>query len=535
MATGPGNSIWFTEFGADKIGTIDPITHAISEFPIPTPNAEPFRIALGPDGNLWFTEFGAGQIGMINPATDKVTEYPLPAANALPFGITAGPNNTVWFTEWSGNQIGTIDIATGKLTEYAIPTSNSVPEGITLGRDGNIWFTESQGNSIAMFDTTNHTFAEHPLPTAGAQPYGITTGPGGDLWFTEYTGNRIGVYSPASAAFSQFFSIPTSNTQPTEITSAPDGSVWFTQSHINQVAMLNPRLANPTTQNITEYATPSALSGPRGITATGDGSVWFAEVNSGKVASIAASTHVVVTSTPPLELELDETFSLTVAVEYDSGAVDTGYSGNVSLALSSGAGVSVLNGKTTVAVVNGVASFNGLSFIALGSSTIQVTSGTATPATIGPIKVSGPLGSSPVDPPGSGSPPPVVIGEKLVMAGKGVNRYVSGIVLIFSSPLDAATAQNAANYAVSQMTRNGRAKAAKLIRLRAVYKHSSNTVRLTFTGRPRFTAGGQLVVVSSGPTGIASASGVHLKGNTGTNPGADGLYTILPKASGLAP
>ena len=82
VTAGPGNSVWFTEYAADKIGTIDPVTHAISEFPTPTPDAEPFRITLGPDGNLWFTEFGAGKIGMINPTTDKFTEYALSNPNA---------------------------------------------------------------------------------------------------------------------------------------------------------------------------------------------------------------------------------------------------------------------------------------------------------------------------------------------------------------------------------------------------------------------------------------------------------------------
>jgi hypothetical protein len=119
------------------------------------------------------------------------------------------------------------------------------------------------------------------------------------------------------------------------------------------------------------------------------------------------------------------------------------------------------------------------------------------------------------------------------MAGNGANRYVAGIVLNFSAPLDPATAQNAANYTVTQLTANGRAKAAKAIRLRVVYNHASNTVRLKLAGKPRFIAGGQLVVVGSNPKGITSSSGMHLEGNTGTTPGTDGLYTILPDARGI--
>ena len=126
-----------------------------------------------------------------------------------------------------------------------------------------------------------------------------------------------------------------------------------------------------------------------------------------------------------------------------------------------------------------------------------------------------------------------MVSERLVTAGKGANRHVAGIVLTFSAPLDPATAQNAANYTVTQLAKNGRAKVAKAIRLHAVYNHASNTVRLTFAGKPRFIAGGQLVVVSSSSNGITSSSGTHLEGNTGTIPGADGVYKILPDARGI--
>ena len=69
----------------------------------------------------------------------------------------------------------------------------------------------------------------------------------------------------------------------------------------------------------------------------------------------------------------------------------------------------------------------------------------------------------------------------------------------------------------------------------AAYSHNPalNTVRLAFAGKPRFSAGGQLVVVGSRPTGVASPTGIYLEGNTGTSAGADGLYKILPNGRGM--
>ena len=222
----------------------------------------------------------------------------------------------MWFTEWSGNQIGSINTSTGKITRVRDPdASNSVPEGITLGSDGNVWFTESLGNKIGMFDPTSNTFTEHPLPTAGAQPYGITTGPDGNLYFTEYTGNQIGVYSVQIPSFSNSITIPTSNTEPTEIASAS----LMANSGSRRARPTRWRCSTPPPGQSPKYATPAAQSGPRGIAAASDGSIWFAELNSGKVATIAPSLQIVVTSSPPASMKLGETFGLTVAVDFDSG------------------------------------------------------------------------------------------------------------------------------------------------------------------------------------------------------------------------
>ena len=79
---GPDGNLWFTELASDKIGMINPTTHAITEFPVPTANAYPRGITAGPDGNLWFAEDQAGQVGMINPTTHAISEFALPTRSA---------------------------------------------------------------------------------------------------------------------------------------------------------------------------------------------------------------------------------------------------------------------------------------------------------------------------------------------------------------------------------------------------------------------------------------------------------------------
>ena len=67
---------WFiTDRGDNAIGMINPTTHAVSLFAVPTANAWPYGITAGPDGNLWFTEAFANKIGMINPNTHAISEF----------------------------------------------------------------------------------------------------------------------------------------------------------------------------------------------------------------------------------------------------------------------------------------------------------------------------------------------------------------------------------------------------------------------------------------------------------------------------
>ena len=72
----------------------------IHEYPIPTSGSLPNGITSGPDGALWFLEYSANQIGRIDPKTHVITEYAIPTPNSGAFtSITSGPDGALWFTE----------------------------------------------------------------------------------------------------------------------------------------------------------------------------------------------------------------------------------------------------------------------------------------------------------------------------------------------------------------------------------------------------------------------------------------------------
>ena len=150
IVAGPDGNLWFTEVYANRIGRIT-TSGVVTEFPVPTEDADPYGIVAGPDGNLWFNEFVRGRIGRITPS-GAVTEFRLGRASAVePWvtGIGVGPDGAIWYTkqDFSENAVGRLTTA-GRVNEFPVADSSGFVAGITGGPDGNVWFVESGNASV---------------------------------------------------------------------------------------------------------------------------------------------------------------------------------------------------------------------------------------------------------------------------------------------------------------------------------------------------------------------------------------------------
>jgi streptogramin lyase len=275
IVAGPDGNLWFTENNGNKIGRIT-TAGVITEFPVPTAASGADSIAVGPDGNIWFSEEDVNKIGRITTA-GVITEFPIPTAASSPDGIAAGPDGNIWFTEEVGHKIGRITTAGVVTGEFPTPTAGSEPENIAAGPDGNLWFTERTANQIGRI-TTAGVITEFPTPTAASAPDGIVTGPDGNIWFTERNANQIGRITPAGIITE--FPVPTAASAPLRIAAGPDGNLWFTEEDGNQIGRIT------TAGVITEFPIPTAASDPEGIAAGPDGSLWFCERDANKIGVI---------------------------------------------------------------------------------------------------------------------------------------------------------------------------------------------------------------------------------------------------------
>jgi streptogramin lyase len=150
IAVGSDGALWFTEKAGNRIGR-STTGGSVSEFPIPTANSAPSGIALGPDGSLWFTESGSSQIGRIDPVSHAVTEFPL--SGTSPEGIVAGPDGGVWFTEPGRDRIGRIPALKRTLSISRVGSGGGVvtsaPSGIDCGATCSAQFDDGSIAALA--------------------------------------------------------------------------------------------------------------------------------------------------------------------------------------------------------------------------------------------------------------------------------------------------------------------------------------------------------------------------------------------------
>ena len=143
--------------GPPACSTIDTTTEYSSGL---TPGGLPFGIGTGPDGNVWFPDNGQTKaVGMIDPTTHAISEYTMPSQASSPSGFAVGPDSNIWFLDGTARAIAMINPTTHAISEYSSGLNpGTALRWIKLGPDGNLWFTNTIP-AIGRFGVgvSNHT------------------------------------------------------------------------------------------------------------------------------------------------------------------------------------------------------------------------------------------------------------------------------------------------------------------------------------------------------------------------------------------
>lgn len=250
-----GGTVWYSSFGEQNLGKLDPRTGKVTEFAIPEhkPGFPTGLLGLrsDPDGNLWFgnmyqatiarfdrkTEsfrfwplegeenIDAAQINMASPQSSGVDGkvwaqnngfagvHRLDIASGkietfVPFKGVPGPHNiydvvpdsrnNVFFTDFRQRHIGRIDAKTGAVKLYEIPTPDSAPRRGSMDAQDRLWFGEYHADRIGMFDTKTEQFKEWPVAPKWSAPYDVATDKNGEAWTGSMLSDRVTRLNPVT-------------------------------------------------------------------------------------------------------------------------------------------------------------------------------------------------------------------------------------------------------------------------------------------------------------------------------------------------
>jgi virginiamycin B lyase len=205
----PDGTMLFTVQAGNFIGTLDPkaANGKIRLVSPPTPNARPYGIRLDSKGIAWFDEFNANKIGSIDPKTMKITEYPLPDPGARPRRIAVARDDTVWYGDYARGFLGHLDPKTGKVEEFASPGgSSSRPYAVDITADGAVWYVETGDdarNVLVRFDPATKKMQTFAIPGGGGTVRNMDVDKNGNLWLAESGVGKIARVTIKGAARTQ--------------------------------------------------------------------------------------------------------------------------------------------------------------------------------------------------------------------------------------------------------------------------------------------------------------------------------------------
>jgi streptogramin lyase len=297
ITRGSDGAMWFTEYGADRIGRIDASGTITEQGAQMRSGAHPAGIATGPEGDLYFAEFGTGYIGQLDPANGAIVgEYAVPSGAASgPDGITEGPDGALWFVEQGDGLVGRVDQSSHVVTEYTIhqhASSGYQPSAIVTGPEGDLWLTLTGLGEIARLDPgvaeagTEKGVTLYDLPSgAGSDPEGITVGHEGDLYVAEYGTETIARVQPGvvSAGTSDGISEFPADGKPLLLTGTSDGAIWATEPSSDQLLRYEPSSGSSQVIASVDGVTGDAT----GVAEDGAGHVWFTQFNVPAIGRVA--------------------------------------------------------------------------------------------------------------------------------------------------------------------------------------------------------------------------------------------------------
>ena len=258
--------VWYSDFGDQFIGRLDPKTGKVTDFSIPELKKGFPRGTLDlqsdKDQNLWVSLMYQGGIAKFDRKAEKFTVYPVPKdwqGNHTQQSMVSPTNSHVDGKVWTNNQdthsIYRVDVATGEyenLGEFKVPGENRTINayGIPSDSQNNLYLLEFGANNIGRIDAKTKEFKVYSTIAQGTRPRRGRFDGQDRLWFAEYGANGVGMLDPKSGQI-QEWQLPIPWSAPYHVVPDKNGDVWIGSMWTDRVTRLDPK-----SSQFTDYLLP---------------------------------------------------------------------------------------------------------------------------------------------------------------------------------------------------------------------------------------------------------------------------------------
>ena len=257
---------WYSDFGEQFIGKVDPKTGKVTEYPIPVlkkgfPTGT-LDLQLDKDENLWVSLMYQGGIAKFDRKSEKFQIWPIPkewqgdhTQQSMVSPTYSHVDGKVWTNNQDTHAIYRLDLATGKyenLGEFEIPGANRTISayGIPADQENNLYLLEFSSRNIGRIDAKTKKFKVYPTPTPDSRPRRGRVDSQNRLWFAEYGANAIGMLDPKTEKIQEWV-VPTPWSAPYHVVPDKNGEIWTGSMWTDRVTRLDPKSGQ-----FTEYLLP---------------------------------------------------------------------------------------------------------------------------------------------------------------------------------------------------------------------------------------------------------------------------------------
>ena len=259
--------VWYSDFGSQYLGKLDPKTAKAVEYAVPVTKpgapAGALDLRFDPDQNVWIGMMYQGSIAKFDRKTEKFQTWSAPkfmendeARLAMVDPVHINLDGKVWI---GGDDEFRLDVKTGEW--YTVDYSRGLPKdgppadrlgsyGVISDSKNNFYGTNFGGQYIIRIDAKTLNVTPFPTPTPNSAPRRGHMDPQDRLWFAEYRGNMIGMFDTKTERTREW-AMPTEWTNPYDAILDKDGYAWTGGMSNDLVARLNTK-----TDEFVEYLLP---------------------------------------------------------------------------------------------------------------------------------------------------------------------------------------------------------------------------------------------------------------------------------------